>query len=132
MSTTGRFVDDAVNEAERLQPDCRDAEGFGRIRRAFGTFPEDGCTSLRRNDRVGGILHHKDKITHRDGKRTTRAAFADNGRDHRNPNLGHHVQVAANGLRLAALLGANAGIGARRVDEGEKRQTELFRRFHQA
>ena len=45
---------------------------------------------------------------------------------------GHLVQVAADGLGLAALLGADAGIGAGRVDEREERQAELLGELHEA
>ena len=46
--------------------------------------------------------------------------------------LRHLVEVAADRLGLAALLGADAGIGAGRVDEGEERQLELLGELHQA
>ena len=44
----------------------------------------------------------------------------------------HLEQIAADRLGLAALLGVDAGIGARRVDEGEHRQAELLGELHQA
>ena len=45
---------------------------------------------------------------------------------------GHLAQVAGNGLGLAALFGADAGVGAGSVDKGDHRQFELFGHLHQA
>ena len=44
---------------------------------------------------------------------------------------GHHAEVARDGLGLAALLGADARVGARRVDEGDDRLAELLGQLHQ-
>ena len=44
----------------------------------------------------------------------------------------HLENVAANGLGLTTLLGVDAGVGARRIDEGEHRQLELLGGLHQA
>jgi len=46
--------------------------------------------------------------------------------------LRHLEDVATDGLRLAALFGADARVGAGRVDEAEDRQAEFFSELHQA
>src|SRR5205814_8097965 len=66
------------------------------------------------------------------GERAARAAFADDRGDERRTQARHLEQVAPDRLRLAALLGVDAGIGARRIDEGENRQRELLAELHQA
>ena len=43
----------------------------------------------------------------------------------------HHLQVDGDGLGLAALLGADARVGARRVDEGEDGPLEALGQLHQ-
>ena len=67
-----------------------------------------------------------------DGERAARAAFADHRGDDRRAQAGHLVEVAADGLGLAALLRADARVRARRVDEREERQLELLGELHEA
>ncbi len=66
-----------------------------------------------------------------DRERTAGAAFADHGADDRHLELDHLQQVACDRLGLAALLGADARIGAGRIDEGQDRQLEALGHFHQ-
>ena len=48
------------------------------------------------------------------------------------PQHRHFAQVDGDGLGHMALLGADAGVGARGVDEGDDGQAEFVRHFHQA
>ena len=77
-------------------------------------------------------MQHIDVIAHRNRQGTTGAAFADNGTQHRHAQAGKLIQIAADGLRLAALLGANTRISAGRVDKSEHGNLKFFCRFHQA
>jgi len=66
-----------------------------------------------------------------DGKRAAGAAFADDRHDDRYAQAGHLVQVAPDGLGLAAFLGADAGIRTRRIDEREQGQAEFLGELHE-
>ncbi len=46
--------------------------------------------------------------------------------------VGHFQQVAGDGFALAALLGTDAGVGARGVDQGQQGQAEALGHLHQA
>ena len=46
MGTTMGLHDDAVDEPQRLEPLCRDAEGLGGIGGLARTLPENGGTAL--------------------------------------------------------------------------------------
>ena len=49
-------------------------------------------------------------------ERAAAAPLADHRADHRDAELAHLLDVARDRLRLAALLGADPGVGARRVE----------------
>src|SRR4029078_11527684 len=74
---------------------------------------------------------HQRRVADRDRQRAAGPAFADDRHDDRRAQAGHFVQVATDGLRLAALLGADAGKRARCIDEREQRQAELLGELHQ-
>ena len=67
---------------------------------------------------------YQDPIGDAERERATRAALADHDRDHRALEARHHLQRLRDRLGLAALLGAEAGIRARRVDEADDRPAE--------
>ncbi len=77
-------------------------------------------------------MQHQDGVADRDRERTTRTAFTNDDADHRHTQGGQLEQVAANCLRLAALLSTHAGVGTRRVDEGDNGEAELLCGLHQA
>ena len=132
MRAADRLVDDLVDQAERLQAVRRDAQLLGGVGRALGGLPEDRGAALGRDHRVDRVLQHQHLVADADRQRAARAALADDGDDDRHLELRHLEDVAADRLGLAALLGADAGIGARRVDEREHRQAELLGQLHQA
>ncbi len=107
-------------------------ERFGGFRRLRRALPQDRRAAFRRDHRIGRELQHQHAVADRDRERAARAAFADDRRDDRHLQFGHHVQVAADRFRLAALFRADARIRARRVDEREDRQAELLGEAHQA
>jgi hypothetical protein len=47
-----------------------------------------------------------------------------------NPQAGHFAHVAGDGLGLATLLGAHAGIGGGHIDKRNNRATKLLGDFH--
>ena len=67
------------------------------------------------------MLEHVDEVADPDRERAAAPPFASDGGDQRHAQPRHLAQVERDRLRLAALLGADAGIGARRVDEGQDR-----------
>ncbi|CUJ22821.1 Uncharacterised protein [Achromobacter sp. 2789STDY5608633] len=126
------FVDDAVDQAQVLQARGDDGQRLGGLGRLVGAAPQDRGAAFGRDHRVGGVLQHQHRVAHGDRQRAARTAFTDDGDDHGHLQLGHGVQVVADGFGLAALLGADAGIGARGVDEGEHGNAELLGQAHQA
>ncbi|KAF4530411.1 hypothetical protein B566_EDAN018552 [Ephemera danica] len=103
--------------------------GAGPFGDALGDIAD--ALALGRNDGVHRELQHQHLISHADGQRATGAAFANDGGNDGHFQLRHLEDVAANGFRLAALLCANAWVGARRVHEGEHRQMKLLGQLHQ-
>ena len=119
-----------------MRPSCfsrarGDAERLGGFRRVLRRLPQDRGAAFGRDHRVGRVLQHQRDVADGDRERAARAAFADDGDDDRHAQPRHLVEVAADRLGLAALLGADAGIGAGRVDEREERQAELLGELHQ-
>src|SRR5262245_10723665 len=126
-----RLVHDLVDQAERLQARSGDAERLRRFRRIVGALPQDGGAALGRDHGIGRVLEDVDEVPYRDSERAAGAAFADDGAQDRHAQLGHGIEVAADRFRLAALLGPDARIRARRVHEREYRHAELLGELHQ-
>ncbi len=116
---------------ELLQARRRDAERLGRFGGEIRRLPQDRRATLRRDHRVRRVLQHQHHVADRDRERAAGAAFADHRDDDRHAQSGHLVQVAADRLRLAALLGADSRVRAGRVDEREQRQAELLGELHE-
>ena len=132
MCAAHRFVDDLVHQTQRLEPVRGDAQRLGCLLRLVRGLPQNRCAALRTDDRIDRILQHQHLIRDRNRQRTAGAALADDGGDDRHLQLRHLEDVAPDRLRLPALFGVNAGVGARRVHEGEHREPELFGRLHEA
>ncbi len=94
--------------------------------------PEDRRAAFRADHRVDRELQHVDAVADAERQRPAAAAFAGDGHDDRHGQLGHLAQVVGDGLGLAPLLGADAGVGAGRVDEGDDRPPELLGLAHEA
>jgi len=131
VRATHRLADDAVDQAQRLEPMRGDAQRLGGLGRLRGALPQDRGAALGRDHRVDRVLQHQRHVAHRDRQRAARAALADHRGDDRHLQRRHLVQVAADRLGLVALLGADAGKRAWSVDEGEHRQFELLGELHQ-
>src|SRR5262245_29954610 len=132
MRPTERLGHHAVDDA-KLEQIARGHPHELRRLLGLGRFPpQDGRASLGRDDGIDGVLEHEDAVAHADSEGAAAAPLA---RDHAHDGRAearHLPQVARDGLPLPALFGAEAGIGARRVDEGHDGLTELGPELHQA
>ena len=74
------------------------------------------------DDRVIGVLEHRDPVAQADPQGPAGAPLADHEADDRGVDPAHRHQGLGDGQGLAALLGGDPGVGARGVDEGDDRQ----------
>ena len=132
VSTAGWLGNDGIDQVELAQLVGGQSHGFSRVGGLVGAFPQDRRTAFRRDHRVGAVLQHQYPVADADRQRATGTALADHHADHRYPQPAHLEQVAGDGLALSTLLGADAGIGPRRVDEGQYRQPEALGQLHQS
>ena len=72
------------------------------------------------------MLEHVDAIADGNRQRAAAPALPDHADDDRRVQRRHLPQIHRNRLGLPALFGADAWIGALRVDEAEDRQLELL------
>src|SRR5437660_461677 len=121
-----RRGDDRVDDAEAQEVGRRDPHRLRRLRRLRGVAPEDRRAPLRRDHRVDRVLEHEDAVAHSDRERAAASPLARDDGDDRRAEPGHLAQVPRDRLRLAALLGPDARVGAGRVDQGEDRLAELL------
>jgi len=73
---------------------------------------------------------HQDAVADGDAQRAAAAAFPVDDDDDRRVERGHLAQVERDGLGDATLLGLDARVGGRRVDEREDRPAELLGQLH--
>ncbi len=78
------------------------------------------------------MFQHRHAIGGGEGYGSAGAALTDDHGDHGNADLQAFLGRPRDGLRLAAFLGALAGVGARRVHERDDRQAETVGEVHQA
>ena len=76
------------------------------------------------------MLQHADAVADADAQSTAGAPLPDHHADDRRRQARHLQQAGGDELRLAAFLGADAGVGAGRVDQADDRQAELGRQAH--
>ena len=75
-------------------------------------------------------MQHVQPVAHADCQGAPRTSLTDDDGDDRCTQLRHDHQVSGNGLALPAFFGADARIGARRIDKGKHRQFESLRKLH--
>ena len=100
----------------------RDLQRLGRLDLAAGVAPQDRGAAFGRNHAVDGELVHQDAVADGDAERAAAAALAVHDDDDRHVEHRHLAQVERDRLGDAALLGLDAGIGRRRVDEADDRR----------
>ncbi len=76
------------------------------------------------------MLEHRDTIADSDAERAAGTALADHDADDRRVQPAHLEQIPRNRLGLAPLLGADARVGAFRVDQRHDRKAELLGEAH--
>ena len=126
MRATHRLADDFVHQAQGFEPQRRDAQRISRLLGFIRRFPQNRGAALGADHRINRVLHHDELVGHRNRQGAARATLANDGGDDGHLQLRHLENIAANGLGLAALLGVNTRVGARRIDKSEHRQLELF------
>src|SRR5690606_500323 len=132
MRAAHRFGNDAVDDLEVEEVLRGDAHVGSGILGAGRIMPEDRGRTFGRNHRIDRMLEHVDAVCDGDCNRAAGAAFTDDDRDDWNAQLEALRRRAGDGFGLAAFLGADAGIGARSIHEGDERQLEAVGHFHDA
>src|SRR5216683_7924158 len=122
LGAAGRLGEDIVDTAEELDVDRGVFESGGGVLLFAGVLPHDGGAALGGDDGVDGVLEHEDAIGYGESDRTAGAAFAGDSGDGGDAEAGHLDEVAGNGLCLAALLGADAGICAGEIGRASCRE----------
>ena len=131
MGTAQGLRDDLVHQPLLLELVGGDGHGLGRQLGLVRALPQDGGAALRGDHRIGAVLQHQQPVADADGQGPAGAALAHHGAEDGRAQPRHDLEVAGDRLALAALLGADARIGAGGVDEGQDRQPEALRHLHQ-
>ena len=126
------FADDLIDDSQLAQVLGRELEGVGRFLAMVGAAPEDRGAALGRDDRVDRVFEHQHPVGHGQRHGAAGPALADDGAHQGHPDLEAGLDGAGDRLGLSTFLGANAGIGARGVDEGHQGQPKTVRQLHQA
>jgi hypothetical protein len=124
VGSARRLGQDLVDHAQAQQVRGGHLERLRRVRRLLRIVPEDRRATLGGDDRIDRVLEHQHPVRHADRQGPAAAAFPDDDGHDRDLERRHHHEVAGDGFGLAALLGAEAGIGAGRIDEGDDRLVE--------
>src|SRR5215468_661962 len=132
MRPAQRLRHHAVDDAELEKIGRGHPHQLGRLLGLGGLAPQDGRASLGRDDGVDRVLEHEQAVAYADGEGASAAALAGDHAHDRRTEACHLAQIARNGLPLPALLGAETGIGAGRVDEGHDGLAELGSELHEA
>ena len=130
MRTAQGLLDDLVDHAELAEVTGGEAQGLGGVLAAAAVAPEDARAALGRDDGVVAVLQHQHAVAHADAERATAAALADDDADRRDGEAAHLEDVLGDGPGLAALLGADAGVRTRGVDERDDGQAEAGGQLH--
>src|SRR5690606_18730218 len=126
-----RLRHDLVADAEPEEVSSGQLECLRGLLLVLGGAPEDRGAPFGGDDRVDGVLEHEDPVGDADAERAAGHPFADHRGDDGNAQPGHLAQVEGDGLADPTLLGSEAGIRARGVDEGDDGAAELLRLPHE-
>ena len=127
-----RLGDHLVGHPKAQQVGGGELHNSGGLVGPAGVLPQDGGKALGGEDGVHRVLQQEDPVAHRQGQRPAAAPLAGDHRDHRHSEGAHQGQGGGDGLGLALRLRLKAGVGPRRVDEGEDGAAELLRLTHEA
>ena len=122
------MVSTTPKRTQVLRGDFHARGGFLRLRRIA---PQDRGSTFRRDHAVDGVLQHDHAVRGGDRDRAAGAALADDRRDVGNADAQARLGRARDGFGLAALLGADARIGARGIDQRDHGNAEMVRHIHQ-
>ena len=103
-----------------------------RVGGLLGFVPQDGRAAFRRYHRIDRMLEHVHFVGRGDGDRPARSAFADDGGDEGRVQRETGLRRTRDRFGLSALFRADAGIGARRIDQRDHRQAETIGHVEQA
>ena len=131
MRAAERLGDDVVDELEPVQPLGRDAHRFSGQLRLVGALPQNARAAFGGDDRVDAVLQHQHAVGDAYGERAAGAALADHDAHDRRSQGRHDEQIPRDGFALPALLGTDAGIRSRSVDQGDQRQAEFLGEVHE-
>src|SRR6185503_6129492 len=135
VRSTARFGNDLVDHLELEQIRGGNPQRGRRLLAHFGTLailPQNCRAAFDRDHGVDRILEHQDPIGDPQRERATRSALADDRGDDGDLEAAHLEEIPRDRLRLTALLRAEAGPRAWRVDEREDRDVKLLGELHQA
>jgi len=124
------FGDDGVGGAEFEEVRGGEFESGGGLGGLVAGFPEDGGAAFGADDGVVGELEESEAVADADAECAAGAALADDDADDGGAEARHFHEIEGDGLGLASFLGADAGIGARGVDEADDGEVEFFGEFH--
>lgn len=126
------LLDDGVDDAEALVFSSSEVEGLGGgvVVLLVGLFPEDRRAALGADDGVPGVFEHGDAICDGDAEGSAGAALADDDAHDGGLEACHFAEIDCDGLGLASLLGTDAGVGARGVNESDDGESKLGGELH--
>src|SRR5262249_9415308 len=123
---------DFVGQAEFEQIPGGDFEGFGGFAGGGAVFPQNGRATFRADDGVVSIFQQEHAVGHADTQGAAGAAFADDDGDDRHGEEHHLAQIDGDGFGDVPFFGADAGVSAGGVDEGDDGQAEPVGQAHEA
>ena len=131
MGAAGGLLQDQVDHAEAQHVLRRDLHAGGGFLRLGAVAPQDRGRRLRRDHAVDGVLEHQHAVGRRDRDGAARHALAGDDRDIGDAQRQAGVGGACDRLGLAALFGADAGIGAGGIDDRQHGNAEPVGHLHQ-
>src|SRR6267154_2713830 len=132
MRASFRFGHNLIDDAQFLQVGGRNFQGDRRRFRLGRIAPHNGRAAFRRNHGIETVLENIHAVADGYGQRAARSAFAGHGHNNRHRQAGHLAQVQRDRLRLAALLGVEAGVRALRIDKRKNRPAVFCGQLHYA
>src|SRR5882762_4701759 len=132
MGASFRFGDNLIDDAQFLQVGGRNFQRDSRRFRLGRVAPHNGRAAFRRNHGIETVLENIHAVADGYGQRAARSAFAGHGHNNRHRQAGHLAQVQRDRLRLAALLGVEAGVRALRIDKRKNRPAVFCGQLHYA